>query len=47
MKCLKLGLVLSLSTSTILYSEDWTGISECGIYKANGIVRSTKEGLNF
>lgn len=38
-----LTFVLLLSSVTI--AQEWTGISDCGIYQVNGIGRSTKEGL--
>lgn len=31
--------------SSATFSQDWTGISDCGTYQVNGIARSTKKGL--
>lgn len=40
-------LVTLFFISIPLIAQDWTGVSSCGTYSANGIVRSTDKGIIF
>jgi hypothetical protein len=38
-------ITLTLFISSPLLAQDWTGISDCGVYQVNAVARSVKSGL--
>lgn len=40
-----ISITLILLNSPSVFSQDWTGISDCGTYKVSGVARSAKNGL--
>lgn len=40
-----ISITFTLLISSSLFAQDWTGISDCGVYQVNAVARSVKNGL--